>query len=254
VKHVAKTKIFARQGENQKQILAYGMDSSIDQELAMILPIPVPRGVADDAVRFIDLSGYARMLVDLDAAFPAMMMRSKSRGIFAAQSRGGPPLQVHDVGDFQASFVPSREDLDRLDPRFTLPKDVWSQLRIYDDWGFVVCKLKPSVSWFKRLFGTSWKTLHPMAFEFPTREPEKLFFPTVHVHDGEVHERAMFDHSLIWQGRDTSVVSAEYDAAIDASTLAAGVFLSKTMGVIDPTLGARKITLMGELENQDTWV
>lgn len=43
--------------------------------------------------------------------------------------------------------------------------------------------------------------VHPMAFRFPTRMPETLFFPTVHVHDGEYHETAAFDHTLYCQNK-----------------------------------------------------
>jgi hypothetical protein len=34
-------------------------------ELAMILPLPVPPGCGEDAVRFIDLSGHASFFADL---------------------------------------------------------------------------------------------------------------------------------------------------------------------------------------------
>ncbi|MFO0658758.1 MAG: hypothetical protein U0165_02845 [Polyangiaceae bacterium] len=256
VRHVAKTKIFARSVIDQRQILAYAMDSAIDEELAMVLPVPVPRASSEDAVRFIDLSGYPKMLVELDAAFPMMMAKSRSLFRMAPQSQSRSTLKVHDVGDFEASFSPSRSDLDRLDERFTLPAHVWTQLSMYDDWGFVVCKLKPSGSWFSRLLGrTSWKTLHPMAFEFPTREPSKLFFPTMHVHDGEVHKTAEFDHSLIWQrGGSAMLEHASYDSEINAAVLGSSVNVAKTMGVIDPGEGAFRLLVSGELENADTWV
>jgi hypothetical protein len=39
-----------------------------------------------------------------------------------------------------------------------------------------------------------------MALVFHTRMPDRVFFPTVHVHDGAVHETAMFDHELYCQG------------------------------------------------------
>ena len=29
--------------------------------------------------------------------------------------------------------------------------------------------------------------VHPMAFEFPTRSPDEIFFPTAHIHDGACH-------------------------------------------------------------------
>jgi hypothetical protein len=41
-----------------------------------------------------------------------------------------------------------------------------------------------------------------MAFEFVTRQPDTLFFPTLHVHDGLVHESAKFDHYLYYQGEN----------------------------------------------------
>ena len=37
-----------------------------------------------------------------------------------------------------------------------------------------------------------------MAFDFP-RAAKKLFFPTVHIHDGKVHDKADFDHALYCQ-------------------------------------------------------
>lgn len=37
------------------------------------------------------------------------------------------------------------------------------------------------------------------AFSFPSAIPQTLFFPTVHIHDGEVHEKAGFDHMLYCQ-------------------------------------------------------
>jgi hypothetical protein len=43
-----------------------------------------------------------------------------------------------------------------------------------------------------------------MALTFTSREPGKLFFPTVHVHDRTVPRRAAFDHSLYAQVTATS--------------------------------------------------
>ncbi len=38
-----------------------------------------------------------------------------------------------------------------------------------------------------------------MAFSFDTGEPSSIFFPTLHVHDGSLHEDADFDHKLYFQ-------------------------------------------------------
>ncbi len=42
-------------------------------------------------------------------------------------------------------------------------------------------------------------SVHPMAFSFPRRDPQTVFFPTVHIHDGKVHEKADFDHIIYCQ-------------------------------------------------------
>jgi len=42
------------------------------------------------------------------------------------------------------------------------------------------------------------------AFTFPHAKGAKLFFPTVHVHDGEVHKTAEFDHELYLQPKNAS--------------------------------------------------
>ena len=73
------------------------------------------------------------------------------------------PLVVHEVGDFEASFVPGLGDFERLDPRFRIPRTVWDGLPAHQDSGFAVFKLKAST-----------RKVHPMAFEFPRRQPELL--------------------------------------------------------------------------------
>jgi hypothetical protein len=39
-----------------------------------------------------------------------------------------------------------------------------------------------------------------MGIEFTTRHPNAVYFPTVHIHDGQVHPTEHFDHSLYLQG------------------------------------------------------
>src|SRR5262249_2584466 len=144
-----------------------------------------------------------------------------SQGSFGPPPRFAPQaktLVVHDVGDFEASFVPRVDDFDRLDPRFRLPRAALDAMAPYADWGFAVFKLRdvaPAPGFFGRLFGgaarATPKTIHPMAFDFPRRDPSSLFFPTLHIHDGHVHPTASFDHSLYAQapaapaGWETSV-------------------------------------------------
>jgi hypothetical protein len=189
IDHVSNTQIFARSSHQGRQYVVYSMQIQMKEELAMILPIPVPRNSPDDAVRFISLKEYAAFFEDLARGWPpprVAVSASRSGGSFG----GSKPLPVIDVGDFGASFVPSVNDFSRLDAQFRLPDAAWDQLPRYRDFGFAVFKLKE---------GAAKQKVHPMAFEFPRANRQRLFFPTVHIHDGEVHPQAQFDHVLYCQ-------------------------------------------------------
>jgi hypothetical protein len=185
VSSVANTSIFARSSSDGRQFLVYSMQYQADSDLAMILPLPTPPSPPEDAVRFIDLSGYPHLFDDMNRGFIWHLTRSLAA---SAAPVGRPTLEVHEVGSFHASFVPHLRDFARLDRRFRLPDQVWEQMPQYSDYAFAVFKLQAGA-----------KNVHPMAFEFPRRNPRELFFPTVHVHDGVVEAYAHFDHSLYWQ-------------------------------------------------------
>lgn len=248
VAHVGATRIFARRVDDRRQALVYSMNLSFDTELAMVLPLPVERGSGDDAVRFVDLSGYPEFFDDLGAAFPPLS--------FAAfgQSRHVAPLEdltlvVHEVGDFEASFVPSRAEFARLDERFRLDPKVWDRLPAYDDYGFAVFGLAPNRT---KSGSASPQTIHPMAFVFPSREPSSLFFPTVHVHDGSVPSAAMFDHTLYAQ--DDAVIGATLGWSRSNGPLSAYIDVERAAGITDGSRGGFAQPLVGSLPNEDTWL
>lgn len=213
VRSVSGTRIFARPLEEGHQLLVYAMNLAIDEDVAMVLPVPVPAGSSDDAVRFVDMSSAPMFFDSIDALFPQMFQGSFGAPQSAPLARAPAPLVVHDVGDFEASFVPTQRDFDRLDRRFRLAPEVWAALPRYADWGFCVFKLRSSRSsgassglldGVKRFLGAAPPPVetmkrHPMAFEFPRRDRATLFFPAVHVHDGEVHREADFDHTFYGQ-------------------------------------------------------
>ena len=184
VSSVTNTNIFARNSAGGQQFLVYSMQSQADSDLAMILPLPTPPSPPEDAVRFIDLSGYPQFFNDMANGCVEMTRAQPASAAFGSQSI----LKVHEVGSFDASFVPSLRDFARLDRRFRLPEQVWEQLPQYSDYAFAVFKLR-----------AGQKEIHPMAFEFPRRNPQEFFFPTVHVHEGIVEADANFDHWLYFQ-------------------------------------------------------
>lgn len=254
VEKVWSTRIFARPLDAGRQLLVYGMSLEVAADVAMILPIPVPPGTGDDAVRFVDMSSCPAFFDEVSALFPRIVPRGgESPSRFSPQSASR--LVVHDVGDFEASFVPSLQDFARLDARFRLPSDVWESLPTYADWGFCVFKLKaPPGSGRSGLLGlfkapkASARKVHPMAFEFPRRDASQLFFPTVHVHDGLVHPTAHFDHELYCQTEAAwePLMDWERSASL-ASTLAGGA-----ARWLEPSAWMYKRTLAGELPNRDT--
>ncbi len=257
VEYVSNTSIFARPLPEGRQALVYSMSFAAAGELAMILPLPVPPGPPEDAVRFVSLEGYDDFFTDMKKAFPVMMAPQSRGGALNLEAAAASHLVVHDVGDFEASFVPTMKDFERLDERFKLSTDVWDRLPQYADWGFAVFKLKggDEPGFFDRLRGRSGsakKNVHPMAFEFPRRDPDALFFPTVHIHDGEVHNQAAFDHSLYGQP-DAVPEAAEGATPWEKSAGPLGQYVNaeRSQGLIDPDAFCYRQVLLGMLDNRD---
>lgn len=263
IRAVSRTSIFARPLGGGRQALVYEMTLDANADLAMVLPIPTPPAAPEDAVHFVSLQGYPTFFRDLELAFP-------EDAISGLLTLGGEPLArhaplvVHQVGDFEASFVPTLGDLDRLDPRFRLPRAVWTALGgVYDDWGFAVFKLRvlqegPRPGFFARLFGKKAELVspgsrayHPMAFTFPSRDPARTFFPTVHVHDGEVHPTAHFDHALYVQP------SAGVDVPGFTRSERPGLYAvdpQRAQGLVELERPVQRRKILGDAPNRDVWV
>lgn len=240
VSTVAKTKIFARSATDGRQFLVYSMQYSAGSELAMILPLPVPPSAPEDAVRFIDLSGYMEFFDDMAKGFilPQPAGRGPGGSLGHAQN-----LVVHEVGSFEASFVPQLGDFARLDRRFRLPPRTWKQLPHYADYGFAVFKLKQGM-----------RKIHPMAFAFPRRNPGELFYPTVHIHDGQVRDKAHFDHTLYCQTpqrQEGWMISSDELPAIHPTPAGRFMDIAQAQGVLDPEAPVQLNSLFGMLTNRD---
>jgi hypothetical protein len=230
---VSGTNIFARASKDGKQFLAYSMLLKAKSDLAMVLPIPTPKGVKEDAVKFISLKEYPNFFVDLAKPFATRGPKPGSK------DDGHGKLKVVEVGAFAASFVPTAKDFARLDEQFRIPQATWDSLPAVKGFGFAVFKLKKGES-----------KVHPMAFEFPRADKAKLFFPTVHIHDGKIHKTALFDHALYCQVTMESVLKWK------ESTKLAGeiVDMKKSAGLIDKDGHIYQLIIKGRKDNVDTWV
>jgi hypothetical protein len=229
---VSQTQIFARMGARGRQMLAYQMQFESLGAVAMVLPLPTPPNSPEDAVRFISLEAYPTLFDDLFR-------------IFHPPSRGGAPkgsvmfgLAVHVVGDFIASFVPSLADFARLDPRFRMPAGTLDKIPEIADWGFAVFQLGATKGASKP---------HPMAFEFTSRDATRLFFPTLHVHDGTLQAEAEFDHTLYAQGVDQlrTFTTSEFELG--------PIVAQRASGILDGKARISRRAMKGTLPNKDTW-
>jgi hypothetical protein len=241
--HVSATNILARMLAPGIQGLAYSMNLDTKQEIAMVLPLPVVPGSGDDAVTFVDLSKDHNMFGQLAMLFEVMQPLA-SKGGFATRQSAPQRLVVHRVGSFIASYVPARADFSRLDPRFRLPDVLFDAVPAYADYGFAVFQLAPGKV-----------TVHPMALKFPTREPGRLFFPTVHVHDGRFHATARFDHALYYQTpRCTEVGDLMPHAMFEGDALGWAAPSKDYEGLVIPAQAMLRRALRGKLANEDTWI
>ena len=239
VELVADTNIFARASANGRQFLVYSMRFKAGEALSMILPIPVPKGSNEDAIKFINLEKFADFFDELKAGFPEPPPPPSS-GKFKDRADDKPlsKLAVVEVGSFIASFVSSIKDFARLDERFRLPAEVWGKLPQYQNWGFAVFQLKKGDM-----------KVHPMAFEFLRALPKQIFFPTVHIHDGTVPEKATFDHMLYCQLNDEMETVMWEESPQPAELFMTNI--EKAQGIVDPKGHCYRKALKGRYENKD---
>ena len=239
MEEVKNTRIFARLGAKGRQVLVYQMALEAKEDLAMVLPIPVVKGTGEDGVTFFDLSKYPGLFADLALLFP---MPKSASGPFGEVSRGvgAAKLKVQSVGAYDASFVPKVADFSRLDERFRLPAGVWDEVPGYADFGFAVFKLKAGHG-----------EVHPMAFAFPKATPGQVFFPTLHIHDGEVHDREVFDHTLYLQAeRGPQRGGWEESPGLPVTRVKCGL----THGMVRPEQHVYRSVMQGKFTNGDVVV
>ena len=115
---VNNTQIFARLSGTGTQLLAYQMKYESASDNAMILPLPVKQPANESSLRFIDLKNYDLLFEDLDAGFPYHQPPSGIGCSATKDAVSADALNVFEVGNYIASFVPSISDFERLDPQF----------------------------------------------------------------------------------------------------------------------------------------
>jgi len=278
--NISKTHIFAGHGREDFQSIVYDLSIASSAHAAMILPLPVVIGDSSDVINFIDLSAYPDFFDDLNRV--CVCEYDSFTTDFDSVCGGLEPesvLAVHQVGDYEASYVPSLADFDRLDSCFRLSDEVWKQMPDYKDYGFAVFQLKIVLS---QEADSNDNAVHPMAFEFRARYPDRLYFPSVHVHDGAFHQSAGFMHKFFCQrdearqefkqqrallqgfesteelflSKDSMLLaSGSYDWFYSSLDVAGNVLsLDPIESLIAPDKKIYAMTLFGEYKNQDVWM
>ena len=274
VEDVNSTNIFARVSGNV-EYLAYSMNVAAEMDVAMILPIPAVLPdktnlinnigssgytLSKDGIIFLDLSDYPELFKDLESPFQVTTREFDNLSFSASKG----VLAVEQVGDYICTFVPTNNDWDRIDPQFKLSNDTWAKLNYQENYSFVVVQLniiekfpkmnvlgksnrvKPSARVEKKKF-------HPIAFIFETQFPNWIYFPTTHVHDGQVHDREEFNHNFYFQSLE---IKKPHEAGFEKSGSTAGAFvnIAKAKGLVEPNQLILKSTMNGTFPNLDTWV
>src|SRR5262245_59858668 len=70
VQRGSNTQIFVRSAKEGRQFVVYSMLVGAKEDLAMILPLPVPKKTDEEAVKFINLEKYSQFFGDLMIGFP----------------------------------------------------------------------------------------------------------------------------------------------------------------------------------------
>lgn len=139
---VSNTRIYARESPRaggRHQFLVYQMVAQASQDLAMILPLPVPTGTRESEVHFLAMDHWPQLFEHFNQLFPSLSMSLKFSLFAPFMKRAeGAYLRRVEVGDYEASFVPTLAHFDQLDPWYCLPPETWNQLPRYADYGFAV--------------------------------------------------------------------------------------------------------------------
>lgn len=247
VNSVSETNIFVKDRGNGKHACVYKMVVDLHDPVAMVLPVPVLAGGGDNALHFINLSNCPTFFDELDDLFPKEDLPRAASYSTLKSDLSLSTLVVHDVGDYEASYVRSMGEFHRLDERFRLPDSIWDRLPNYSEFGFAVFQLKKTGNG-KR----GKRKFHPMAFEYPPRDDRTLFFPTTHVHDGgTVPVDARFDHTLYIQNGGRFNVSGKGQPWQQNRDNPPPSFYQETHGLISPSEKLHRFKLDGNFPNAD---
>lgn len=227
---LSETRILIDVRSNGQIGLFYQMSYEGTPENTMVLPIP-----SKNLVEFIDTQDNTAFLKEINEGFPRVVT-------LGAPTRGSRlRLPVVRVGRFIATHVPTKSDIDRLDPEFQIPAEVFDE---YDDsWSYVAFKFAEPLTEDQVRDGAPQALAY--VFGVVYMNEGRIVFPTKHYHgNGRVRSREVFDHLLFLH---TATPPAKWTKSERA------IIFSKPVPFIEfaPDKCFYKIMIKGMYENVD---
>ena len=88
-----------------------------------------------------------------------------------------------------------------------------------------------------------------MAFAFPTALTGQVFFPTLHIHDGKIHDREVFDHTLYMQGEGFDLDTGGWQESPKIAV--AKVKCGYAHNMVRPEMHVHRNVIRGNMRNGD---
>lgn len=176
------------------QLVIYSNAVQNNDNIAMILPFPLISG--KNRVKILDMSKYSNFFDDIELMFPSINTNNtrSSNNYFDSDEL----LEVHYVGNYKASIVPSFSSFDKLQyNEFNLKPDVKELLKkyYYNRFGFMVCIINNN---------TKKSQFHPFAYVHEIRDDNRIFIPTRHYHKKYVKNYYSKYHTSVSDPLETS--------------------------------------------------
>lgn len=172
--------------DGDRQFLACELAYSSDGHTAMILPLPTAIKDRDRWLQTHSLSVYKDLFKDLDRAF------SRDSSIQKAP-KSVPVLEY--VNPNHITLCASVTELAKIDQRFRLSNEFWSQLPQYCDGSYAVVILPDT--------GGRLKGVNPFSISFKSRLSgvnEPIHFPTLQIRNCYLDRVVQFHYEIYYQG------------------------------------------------------
>ena len=149
-----------------RQSLALSLRISAATDIGLIVPVPIAPGAAESEVRLLSTDGSQSLFESLASGFSPATGRPHRRD--ADEEAAPRTVRYAAAQAMRAVYVPSIADFDRVAAHLRLPEAALASRPEYASYGFYVFELPAGQN----------VRIVPMGFDFPTRHPEAVYFPT----------------------------------------------------------------------------